>query len=205
MADNEEPKPPTAREKFNRSIGLYCYAVGVLVLAFVVWSVFDEAQRGGIKRIKDGAVLFAGGFGVALIFFAVGWTTGRRSKAYGVIKTEGDPKGCIVLQTEGGEHLGFMLCSPDLGQPTGDCIFMIVPTNATLFDAPAAKLLFERRDAGESKWQVVSREPLSVVVQSPGLPTDLFVDLGNPNGGRWSVGSETDRQVVGRALLTSNS
>ena len=86
----------------------------------------------------------------------------------------------VVLQNSDGSHRGFMLCNPDLGQPCGDCVFIAVPTKAELFDTPAAELLFQRRDAGENAWHVVSREPLSVVVRTPGLPADLFIELGRP-------------------------
>jgi hypothetical protein len=108
---------------------------------------------------------------------------------------------CVVLQNSDGGHLGFMLCSPDLGQPAGDCVFVAVPGQAELFDTPAAKLLLLRREAGESSWQVVGREPLSAVVRTPGLPAELFIDLGGSGHGQWGVVSGSDRQVVGRALL----
>jgi len=108
---------------------------------------------------------------------------------------------CVVLQDSDGSHLGFMLCSPDLGHSSGDCVFMAVPTLPESFDSPAADLLFQRRDAGESAWEVIGREPLSVVVRSPGLATELFVELGGSEGGRWGIGSGPDRQVVGRTLL----
>ena len=107
---------------------------------------------------------------------------------------------CIVLQDAVGAHLGFMLCNPDLSQPAGDCVFMAMPFQAELFDTSAAELLFRRREAGESTWQIVAREPLSVVVRTPGVPADLFVKLGGSDG-HWGVGSGVDRQVVGRALL----
>jgi hypothetical protein len=108
---------------------------------------------------------------------------------------------CVVLQNADGAHLGFLLCSPDLGQPSGDCVFIAVPGQAELFDTPAAAPLFERRVAGESAWQVISREPLCVVVRTPGLPAELFIELGGSGRGQWGLGSGPDRQIVGRALL----
>ena len=108
---------------------------------------------------------------------------------------------CVVLQDADGAHLGFMLCSPDLGQPSGNCVFMALPGQAEVFESPAAELLFERREAAESSWQVVCREPLSVAVRTPGLPAELFVELGGSGSGQWGVVSGSDRQVVGRALL----
>jgi len=108
---------------------------------------------------------------------------------------------CVVLQNADGAHLGFMLCNPDLGQPSGDCVFMAVPGQVELFDTTAAELLFERRELGESSWRVSGREPLSVVIQTPGLSAELFIELGGTGTGRWGVVSGSDRQVVGHALL----
>ena len=107
----------------------------------------------------------------------------------------------VVFQNAEGQHLGFMLCSPDLGEPSGECVFVPLPVEAELFGTPAAELLFRRRDAGESSWQVVGREPLSVVVRTPALPDELFVEIGRSETGEWGIGSGTDRRVVGRALL----
>ncbi|MCE9638259.1 MAG: hypothetical protein K8T90_21365 [Planctomycetes bacterium] len=108
---------------------------------------------------------------------------------------------CVVLQNADGAHLGFMLCSPSLDEPSGDCVFIAVPIQAELFDTPAAAVLFERRDAEESSWRVTSREPLSVAVRTPGLAAGLFVELGGSGTGQWGVVSGSNRQVVGRALL----
>jgi hypothetical protein len=108
---------------------------------------------------------------------------------------------CVVLQSADGANLGFMLCNPDLGQPSGDCVFVAAPAQADLFDTPAAQLLFQRQGAGESAWQVIRREPLSVVVRTPGLPAEMFIEFGGSSVGQWGVGSGSDRQVVGLALL----
>jgi hypothetical protein len=107
----------------------------------------------------------------------------------------------VVLQNAEGAHLGFMLCSADLDQPSGDCVFVAVPTHAELLDTPAACLLRTRREAGESSWRVVSREPLSVVVRTPGVAAELFIEIGGPGMGQWGVSSGSARQIVGRALL----
>jgi len=107
---------------------------------------------------------------------------------------------CVVLQNADGAHLGFMVCTPDLGQPAGECLFMAVAMQAELFNTPAALLLFERRGAGESSWKVVGREPLSVVVSTPGLPAELFIEL-DGGFGQWGVGRGSGRRIVGRALL----
>lgn len=108
---------------------------------------------------------------------------------------------CVVLQNADGAHVGFMLCSPDLDQPSGDCVFMAIPGQAELFDTPAAVLLFERRKSGESSWQVSDREPLTIAVRTQGLPADLFIELGGSGIGQWGVVNGSDRQIVGRALL----
>lgn len=107
---------------------------------------------------------------------------------------------CIVLQDLNGAHLGFLLFSIDLSESDGDCVFMAMPLTE-LYDTAAAELLFQRREAGESTWQVFDREPLSVVVRTSGVPAELFIRLGGSDGGHWSVGNEADQQVVGRALL----
>lgn len=110
----------------------------------------------------------------------------------------------IVLQNAEGAHLGFMLCSPDLTEPSGHCVFMVVPRQAELFHSPEAELLFERREAGESTWDVVRREPLAVQVRSPGISAEMFLDFDCPAPGQWGVDSGTDRRVVGRAVLPSS-
>ena len=109
---------------------------------------------------------------------------------------------CVVLQNADDAHLGFMLCNPDLGHPSGDCVFIAVPGQVELFDTSALKLLFERREVGENSWRVSGREPLSVVVQTPGLSAELFIEIGGTGTGRWGVMSGSDRQVVGHALLS---
>jgi hypothetical protein len=108
---------------------------------------------------------------------------------------------CVVLQTEDCAHLGFMLCNPDLGQPSGDCVFIAVPSQPELFDTPAAKLLFQRREVGESAWQVTCREPISVIVRTPGVPAELFIEFDQQGTGQWGPISGAQRQIAGRALI----
>lgn len=109
---------------------------------------------------------------------------------------------CVVLQNADGAHLGFMLCRPDLGQPAGDCVFVAVPRQPELLDTPEAELLFRRREAGENTWRVRGREPLSVVVRTPGLPEEtMFVEFGGLDSGQWGVESGSHRRVAGRAVL----
>jgi hypothetical protein len=108
---------------------------------------------------------------------------------------------CIVLQDTDGAHLGFMLCSHDLSEESGDCVFMPFPGQANLFDSPGANLISQRRDAGESNWQVSERDPFSVVVRTPGLEPDMFIEFSGSGPGHWGIGSGADRKSVGRALL----
>lgn len=112
---------------------------------------------------------------------------------------------CVVLQTADGAHLGFMLCNPDLGQPSGDCVFVAVPNQPELFDTPAAELLFQRRDVGESSWQATCRKPISLIVRTPGVPTELFIEFDHEGTGQWGLVSETGRQFVGRALCPNQT
>ncbi len=106
----------------------------------------------------------------------------------------------VALQNAVGAHLGFMLCSVDLGEPSGECVFIAVPVRADLFDTPEAEVLFQRREAGESAWLVSGRDPLLVVVRTPGLPTEMFLEFDGPGPGRWGVGSGSDRRTLGVAV-----
>ena len=108
---------------------------------------------------------------------------------------------CVAFQDAEGAHLAFMLCSPDLGQSTGDCVFVVVPERTKLFDTPAAESLFRRREAAESTWQVVHRQSLSLIVRSPGLAEELFVEFPGDAAGKWGRSSGVGRQVLGRAVL----
>ena len=81
---------------------------------------------------------------------------------------------CVVLQNADGAHLGFMLYNPDLGQPSGDCLYYCARSGRVVCTT-AAGLLFERRELGESSWRVSSREAMSVVVQTPGLSAELVI------------------------------
>ena len=108
---------------------------------------------------------------------------------------------CIVLQNSDEVLLGFILFSPDLGEPQGDCVFVISPGQSELSGSPVMALLVERREAFESEWQLVGRTPLSVVIRTPGLPKDLFIDLESSGTGFWGVIERNQRQAIGRALL----
>ncbi|MGD0089663.1 MAG: hypothetical protein ABSE73_07065 [Planctomycetota bacterium] len=108
---------------------------------------------------------------------------------------------CVVLQNAAGEHLGCMLCSPGLTEQSGDCVFIAVPRDAKLLGTPEAELLLQRREAGESAWAVTRRVPLSIVVRTPGLPVEMFIEFGGLGVGQWGVWRGLERQVVGLAVL----
>src|SRR4051812_8083472 len=101
---------------------------------------------------------------------------------------------CIVLQDADGAHLGFMLCSRDLVETSGDCVFVALPARPELVHTPGAEALFDRRNAGESAWHVQGREPLSMIVRTPDSAADLFIEFGGPGPGpgRWGVGFGDD-------------
>jgi len=94
-----------------------------------------------------------------------------------------------------------MLCNRDLSEPSGNCVFVVVPGQADLFDSPEAELLFQRREAGESTWHVEHRGRLAVQVRTPGVSGEMFIEIDGPGPGQWGVGSGPDRLVVGRAVL----
>jgi len=106
---------------------------------------------------------------------------------------------CVVLQYSDGAHLGFMLLSADLTEPSGTCVFMAMPGQAAQLDSAEAEELMWRREAGESVWNAAGHEPRCLVVRTPGLATDLFIELGSP--GRWGTGSGPDRKVLGLVVL----
>ncbi len=107
---------------------------------------------------------------------------------------------CIVLQDSEGAHLGFILCSPDLKAESGDCLFMAFPGQPFSFATPESAALARRREVGESAWQVNRRDPLTVVVHTPGLPDEMFIEFEHSDSGRWGIGGGFDREVLGIAM-----
>jgi hypothetical protein len=107
---------------------------------------------------------------------------------------------CIVLQTGEGKHLGFILFHFDKDATVGDCVFSIVPTDASLFQAEAIQPLFARRDLGESRFEVDADPPRLIRVQSRGLP-DLLITLDENGVGRWGQEAADGVQEGGKALI----
>jgi hypothetical protein len=94
-----------------------------------------------------------------------------------------------------------MLTNCELSEQTGKCVFMLVPMQADLFVSPGANLISQRKAVGESTWQVTLQEPRSLIVRTPGLQPEMFVEFSGPGSGLWGLGSGADRSVVGRAVL----
>ena len=112
---------------------------------------------------------------------------------------------CVVLQGADGSHLGYMLCHSGPDSDAGTSVFVVVPAQVDRFDTPEAEILFQRREAGESEWHFVRRDPPSIVVRTPGLATVMFIDIDEQGGGQWGVADGEDRQVVGNALLPAKN
>lgn len=106
---------------------------------------------------------------------------------------------CIVLQTGEGKHLGFILFHFDKDSTVGDCVFSIVPTYSSLFDADAAKPLFARRDIGESRFEVDADPPRLIRVHSRGLPV-LVIALDENGVGTWGEEAAAGVNDGGKAL-----
>ncbi|TWT90733.1 hypothetical protein Mal64_11280 [Pseudobythopirellula maris] len=66
----DEDTPAGAREGFNRLAGLGCHAAGVVTLGLLAFSVYEDGFR-------DAQSLLIG-VAVAMVFFGLGYTTGRR-------------------------------------------------------------------------------------------------------------------------------
>ncbi len=58
----------------------------------------------------------------------------------------------IVLQTSDQEHVGFTLFHPDFGASEGDCVFVVVPKDAGLYDSKEVSILLDIKEAGEHQW-----------------------------------------------------
>jgi hypothetical protein len=65
-----EDDRPTAREGFNRLIGLSSYALGVVLTSLLLFSIYEEGF-GNLYGLSIGGA-------IALICFAIGFTTNKR-------------------------------------------------------------------------------------------------------------------------------
>lgn len=79
-----------------------------------------------------------------------------------------EPPKAIVLQTSDEQHIGFTLFHPDFGASEGDCVFVVVPKNADLFDSKEVSILLDIKEVGEHQWVRTGDE---VVVSLNGLDT----------------------------------
>lgn len=78
QGDKLNSEEPSKRERYNRFAGLYAYAAGTVIAAFWVWMLFDEIKSRGIAGLQKDWQPVAIIAAVALIFFAIGYTTKNR-------------------------------------------------------------------------------------------------------------------------------
>ena len=83
----------------------------------------------------------------------------------------------VVLQNAESEHVGWVLWHPHLGADAGQCVFLPLPTDARLLGTQPVEALYDRQQAGESAWRVTSTDPLTVVITTPSLPEEMFVEF----------------------------
>jgi hypothetical protein len=103
----------------------------------------------------------------------------------------------VVLQNAESEHVGWLLWHPNLGADTGNCVFLPLPTDPRLLGSPPVEALYDRQQAGESAWQVVRTDPLTVVIRTPGLPEEMFVEFRSGGTSVWGLGRGAKRREVG--------
>jgi hypothetical protein len=121
------------------------------------------------------------------------------SVEYGNIEMSPQPINCIVLQTNSGEHLGFVISYLDGESPTGDCVFQVFPAESHLWESPIVDDLWHRKELGESRIGIRSREPYEVIISSSGLP-DLFATWRDGVKGTWGTDANGARQILGIAF-----
>jgi hypothetical protein len=103
----------------------------------------------------------------------------------------------VVLQNAESEHVGWVLWRPHLGAHAGHCAFLPLPTDAKLLGTPAVEALYDRQQAGESAWRVTRTDPLTVVITTPGLAEEMFVEFRLGGTSVWGLGSGAERREVG--------
>ncbi len=82
-----------------------------------------------------------------------------------------EPAKAIVLQTSDQEHIGFTLFHPDFGASEGDCVFVIAPKDADLYDSKEVSILLDIKESGEHQW---ARPGDDVVVSFNGTQTLIY-------------------------------
>jgi hypothetical protein len=58
----------------------------------------------------------------------------------------------FVVRTADGAMVGFILASPDFRSDAGDCVFMLLPEDAAIVDAPLGRLFAQSKVEGEHQW-----------------------------------------------------
>lgn len=101
-----------------------------------------------------------------------------------------NPPKCIVLQSPTGDHLGFVLLAIPPSATRGECVFVVVPTNPALFDAPILQPLLARKALGESNVTLFTDTPLHLRIHSNDLP-DLVIAFDDRGAGTWRESSPT--------------
>ena len=86
--ERPEPTPeqspgakPTDRKRFNRIIGLGCYAGALVMFGLLALGVYDELRARGIDGVKKDLYNLGILAGATVILFAIGYTTGRRPRS----------------------------------------------------------------------------------------------------------------------------
>src|SRR5215218_1489337 len=103
----------------------------------------------------------------------------------------------VVLQNAESDHVGWVLWHPHLGAEAGNCVFMPLPTGPKLLGTPPVEALYDRQQAGESAWRVARTEPLTVVITTPGLAEEMFVEFRLGGTSVWGLGNGATRREVG--------
>jgi hypothetical protein len=103
----------------------------------------------------------------------------------------------VVLQNADSDHIGWVLWHPNLGADAGRCVFIPLPTDPRLLGSPPVEALYDRQQAGESAWRVARTDPLTVVITTPGLPEEMFVEFRLGGTSVWGLGSGAGRREVG--------
>lgn len=105
----------------------------------------------------------------------------------------------VILQSQTGVHLGFLLCAIPPADLEGDCIFIIVPDQAEMLEDPEVQALLERKKRRESQIEL-GPDRRSAIICTEGLE-DMFVELDASGEGSWGYLREEGRSQVGKAAV----